>query len=313
VLQELEGFTFVTALDLNIGYYTIRLDPTTSRICTIIFPWGKYSYKRLPMGIAGSPDIFQSKMRELMATLEFVRTYLDDLLCITKGNLQDHLTKLKEVLNKLQEASLKINANKSKFCAIETEYLGYILTRDGIKPQTNKVQVILALSPPKNIKELCHFLGMVQYYCDLRAKRSKMLAPLTDLVGECGQTKVTRAKGTKKVPRHWNEVHQKAFDAIKATIAKDVVLAYPDYSKTFEVYTDASSTQLGSVITQSNRLLAFFSRKLLETQQKYSVTKIELLAIVETLKEFKAMLWGQKLVVYTDHQNLIERHTWINI
>ncbi len=265
------------------------------------------------MGIAGSPDIFQSKMRELMATLEFVRTYLDDLLCITKGNLQDHLTKLKEVLNKLQEASLKINANKSKFCAIETEYLGYILTRDGIKPQTNKVQVILALSPPKNIKELCHFLGMVQYYCDLRAKRSKMLAPLTDLVGECGQTKVTRAKGTKKVPRHWNEVHQKAFDAIKATIAKDVVLAYPDYSKTFEVYTDASSTQLGSVITQSNRLLAFFSRKLLETQQKYSVTKIELLAIVETLKEFKAMLWGQKLVVYTDHQNLIERHTWINI
>ncbi len=76
-----------------------------------------------------------------------------------------------------------------------------------------------------------------------------MLAHLTDLVGECGQTKVTRAKGTKKVPWHWDEVHQKAFDAIKATIAKDVVLAYPDYSKTFEVYTDASSTQLGSVIT----------------------------------------------------------------
>jgi hypothetical protein len=76
-----------------------------------------------------------------------------------------------------------------------------------------------------------------------------MLAPLTDLVGECGQTKVTRAKGTKKVPWHWDEVHQKAFDMVKTTIAKDVVLAYPDYDKTFEVYTDASSTQLGSVIT----------------------------------------------------------------
>eukprot|EP00804_Cyclotella_cryptica_P026205 CCRYP_009789-RA/>CCRYP_009789-RA protein AED:0.47 eAED:0.47 QI:6/-1/0/1/-1/0/1/0/82 len=82
-MQELEEFTFATALDLNIGYYTIRLDPDASKICTIIFPWGKYSYLRLPMGIAGSPDIFQSKMSELMATLEFVRAYNDDLLCIT--------------------------------------------------------------------------------------------------------------------------------------------------------------------------------------------------------------------------------------
>ena len=240
-----------------------------------------------------------------MATLEFVGTYLDDLLCITKGDLKDHLSRLKEVFNKLQDAGLKVNADKSKFCAIETEYLGYILTRDGIKPQKNKVQAILALKPPTNVKELRRFLGMVQYYRDLWAKRSEMLAPLTDLVGECGQTKVTRAKGTKRVPWHWDEVHQKAFDMVKATIAKDVVLAYPDYDKVFEVYTDASSTQLGSVITQSNRPLAFFSRKLTETQQKYSVTEIELLAIVETLKEFKGMLWGQQLVVYTDHQNLM--------
>ncbi len=98
VLQEMEGFTFATALDLNMGYYTIRLDPDASKICTIIFPWGKYSYLRLPMGVAGSPNIFQSKMSELMATLEFVRTYLDDLLCITKDDLEYHLAKLKLVL-----------------------------------------------------------------------------------------------------------------------------------------------------------------------------------------------------------------------
>ncbi len=84
VLQELEGFSCATALDLNMGYYTIRLDPDASKICTIIFPWGKYSYKRLPMGIAGSPDIFQEKMSELIETLEYVRAYLDDLLCISK-------------------------------------------------------------------------------------------------------------------------------------------------------------------------------------------------------------------------------------
>ncbi len=200
VLQELEGFTFATALDFNMGYYTIRLDPGASRICTIKFPWGKYSYKRLPMGVAGSPDIFQLKMSELISTLEFVQTYLDDLLCITKRHLEDHLENLRKVLIRLQDAGLKINADKSKFCALETEYLGYILTWDGIKPQKNKVQAILALKLPTNVKKLRCILGMVQYYHDLWAKRSEMLAPLTDLVGKCGQTKVTKAKGTKKVP-----------------------------------------------------------------------------------------------------------------
>jgi hypothetical protein len=106
VLQEIEGFSFATALDLNLGYYTIRLDPYASKICTITFPWGKYSYKRLPMGIAGSTDIFQGKMLELMESLEFVRAYLDDLLCISKLSLEDHLEKLEEVLRQLCNAGL---------------------------------------------------------------------------------------------------------------------------------------------------------------------------------------------------------------
>jgi hypothetical protein len=132
-----------------------------------------------------------------------------------------------------------------------------------------------------------------------------MLAPLTSLVGECNQTKVKRAKGTKKVPWHWDEVHKRAFNHVKATIAREVVLAYPDYSKVFEIYTDALSKQLRAIITQENRPIAFFSQKLSTMQRKYSVTKIKLLAIVETLKEFKGMIWGQSIKVYTDHANLI--------
>ncbi len=104
---------------------------------------------------------------------------------------------------------------------------------------------------------------------------------------------------------HWDEVHQRAFDHKKATIAREVVLAYPDFSKVFEIYTDSSSKQLGAVITQENRPIAFFSQKLSTMQRKYSVTKIELLAIVQTLKEFKGMLWGQSIKVYADHTNLI--------
>ncbi len=131
-----------------------------------------------------------------------------------------------------------------------------------------------------------------------------MLAPLTDLVGECREMKTTKINKTKKNPWRWDPIHQQAFDNIKAAIAKETVLAYLDFSKPFEIYTDTSSMQLGAVITQDNRPVAFFSRKLSKTQQKYSVTEIELLAIVETLKEFKGMLWGQNIMIYTDHKNL---------
>ncbi len=102
-----------------------------------------------------------------------------------------------------------------------------------------------------------------------------------------------------------DEVHQRAFDHVKATITKDVVLAYPDYSKVFKIYTDASSKQLGAVITQGNRPIAFFSWKLSDAQRKYSITNIDILAIVETLKEFKGMLWGRNIKVFTDHANLM--------
>ena len=91
---------------------------------------------------------------------------------------------------------------------------------------------------------------------------------------------------------------------VKKTIAKEVVLAYPDFTKPCDIYTDASTKPLGVVITQDSRPIAFFSWKLSGTQSKYTVTNLELLTIVETLKKFKGMLWGQRLNVYTYHKNL---------
>jgi hypothetical protein len=103
-LHKLGSFTYATALDLNMGYYTIRLDPMAVEMCTIIFPFGKYSYLRLPMGMRGSSDIVQAEMMDLMEALEYVQAYIDDLLCITRGTLEDHLEKLEEVLKRLREA-----------------------------------------------------------------------------------------------------------------------------------------------------------------------------------------------------------------
>src|SRR6478672_6437825 len=121
------------------GYYHIKLTPNASRLCTVVLPWGKYEYLRLPMGLCNSPDIFQEKMSELMVGLEFARAYLDDLLLISKGDLDVHLDQLEQALTRLSEAGLKINATKSSFCQAELEYLGYWITRHGIRPVAKKV------------------------------------------------------------------------------------------------------------------------------------------------------------------------------
>jgi hypothetical protein len=184
-------------------YYTIKLDSTASEMYTFIFPWGKYSYKRLPMGFGGSADIFQAQIMDLMTSLEFVRAYIDDLLIIPRGVLDEHLQKMETVLTRLRDAGLKVNAAKSLFCAHEIEYHGYILTKEGIKPQPKKVQVILAVNPPNNVKELRHFFGMVQYYRDMWARRSEILAPLIDLVGEWGETSRTLGQGFKPLVGGW--------------------------------------------------------------------------------------------------------------
>ncbi len=166
---------------------------------------------------------------DLMASFEFVQAYMDNLLIITRVILDEHLQKMETVLTRLRDAGLKVNAAKTSFCAHEIENLGSILTREGIKPQPKKGAGNTCANQPNNIKELRHFLGMVHYYRDMWARRSQMLAPLTDLVGECGETKTTRMNKTKKKPWRWDPTHQQVAGNVKAAIAKETVLAYPDF------------------------------------------------------------------------------------
>ena len=109
-LQELEGFQYATALDLNMGYYRIRLSDKSADMCTIVTEFGKFRYRRLPMGVSGSPDIFQAKIYELMGDLEGVKAYLDDILVINKGDFSQHLEQLEEVFRRCLNTNLKLNA-----------------------------------------------------------------------------------------------------------------------------------------------------------------------------------------------------------
>ena len=290
MIRSMEGFTFATALDLNMGYYHIKLDADAQRLCTIIFPWGKYKYKRLPMGIKIAPDIFQNVMTKLTQDMEYVKAYLDDLLILTNKSFNDHLTKLEMVLARLSTAGMRINASKSKFFAEQTEYLGYWITRKGIQPVQSKVEAILKIKAPTTRKELRHFIGIVNYYRDMWFRRSELLAPLTSLTSS-------------KVKFEWLPTHQLAFDKIKKVIETEVLLSYPDFEKPFHIYTDASDHQLGAVIMQDKKPLAFYSRKLNAAQRRYTTTERELLSTIETCKEYKNILLGYPIIVFTDHKN----------
>jgi hypothetical protein len=276
------------------GYYHIPLDKATQDLCTTVLPWGLYSYQKLPMGVSAAPNIFQGIMTKLLGNLDFIKVYINDILITSNGSYKDHLTKTRMVLKRLASIGFRVNLKKSFFAVDNVEYLGYQLTRKGLSPQPKKVEAIQKLMPPKTKRQLRRFLGMVNYYRNMWKQRSRILAPLTAL---SSKTKAWK----------WTDECQESFKEIKRVILTETMLTFPDFSKEFHVYTDASEFQLGAVIMQDNKLLAFYSRKMNSAQQKYTTGEQELLSIVETLKEFRTILLGQKLVVHTDHLNLLYR------
>jgi hypothetical protein len=181
LLHKLEGFMHATSLDLNMGYYHIKLNPDAQKYCTIITQWGCLSYLRLPMRISSSADKFQERMTELMRGLVFVRVCIDDVLLVSKTTFLNHLFKLDEVLRRIRLAGLKINAKKSFFAKDEVESLGHWVTRKGIQPMPKKVDAMMHLEEPKIRKQLRGFIGMINYCRDMWRHRSHALAPLAHL------------------------------------------------------------------------------------------------------------------------------------
>ena len=291
VLRKRAGYQFFTKIDISMYYYTFELDEESKNLCAICTPFGNYRYNRLPMGVSQSPDMAQEIIETLFRDLDETDVYIDDV-GVFSNSWSDHIASLHKVLKILQDGNFTVNPAKCEWGVQETDWLGYWLTPTGLKPWKKKIDAILQLERPQTVSQLRSFIGAVTFYRDMYPKRSHLLAPLTALVGK------------KKLV--WTPDCEKSFKAVKALLAKDAFLKYPNHNKPFHVYCDASDLQLGAVIMQDDQPVAFYSRKLNAAQRNYTVGEKEILSIVETLKEFRTTLFGCKaLHVHTDHKNLL--------
>ena len=165
MIENIGRYTYATCLDLIMGYYQLLLSQRTSNLTTFMLPFGCYRYKRLPMGLNISPDVFQRLLIGLFSDLPFVNCYIDDIAIISNGDYQDHLGKVAIVLDRLQNSGLQVNVLKSFWVTTgPVEYLGFILTPQGIKPQPKKIQAIKDLKAPTNRKQLRRIIGIINYY-----------------------------------------------------------------------------------------------------------------------------------------------------
>lgn len=294
VLRKHHGYQFATCLDLSMQFYCFKLSKKAQDIAVINTPFGLYKYLRAPMGLANTPSFAQAKMEQTLADVPNVDCYIDDVGIFSK-TWEEHLDTLGKVLARLEGKGFTCNPVKCLFGVKEMEWLGYIVTPTGLKPNPKKVEAILNMQRPRNAGELRSFLGLVNFYRDLFPRRSHLLQSFYDL---------TNSTDKRNVVIPWNSTHDRAFQELKAVVAKDAIMAFPNHRLPFHVYTDASDKQLGACIMQSGRPVAYYSKKLSPAQMNYSTMEKELLALVMTLKEYRTMLLGAELHCYTDHKNL---------
>ena len=298
IMNRRRGYDYFTKIDLSMMFYCFELDEESQKICTLTTEHGNYRCLRLPMGLKSSPDYAQAFITKILNGLD-VEVYIDDMGLWTSGSFEEHMLLVDSILQRLAANGMKCNPLKCEWAVKESDFLGYWLTPEGVKPWQKKVDGILKMGTPQNQEQVRSFLGAVNYYKSMWPRRSHLLAPLTALTGSG--------------PYVWTPACDKAFKEMKALLAHDAINIFPDLNLPFDIYTDASDYQLGAAILQTQppsgarRPIAYWSKKLDKAQLNYSTMEKELLAVILCLKEYRNMLYGGQINIYTDHKNLTFR------
>ena len=286
-----EGKSY-TKLDMTQAYQQIELDEESKSYTVINTHKGLFKYSRLPFGIASAPAIFQRVMEGLLQNIPGVIIYLDDVLITGRTN-EEHLRSLEKVLTKMEEAGLRLKAEKCTFMNASVEYLGHRIDAQGLHPLKEKVEAVRNAPNPTNVSELKAFLGLLTYYNRFLSNLCNVLSPLYRLL-------------RKEVKWQWTMKEEEAFNKAKDLLTSAPLLVHYDPSKDLILSVDASPYGVGAVLahvdqTGCEKPIGYASRTLTPAEHNYAQMEREGLACIFGIKKFHSYLWGRSFKLYTDN------------
>lgn len=309
ILANLGNNKYYTTLDLASGFHQIPMNIKDIEKTAFSINNGKYEFLRLPFGLKNAPSIFQRVMDDVLRDYigKICYVYIDDIIIFGK-TIEEHLNNLETILQVLRNANFKIQPDKSEFIKTEVEFLGFIVSENGLKPNPKKVEAIQKYPKPTNLKELRMFLGLSGYYRRFIKDYAKLAKPLTNLLrGEDGHRQISKHQ-SKNTPVAMGQEAAEAFTTLKNILSSSDVLIFPNFEKPFILTTDASDKALGAVLSQETpqgeRPITFISRTLRKSEENYAANEKEMLAIIWALDSLRNFLYGAKIKIYTDHQPL---------
>ena len=290
VAARMAGATVFSTLDARSGFWQITLDEKSSMLTTFGTPFGRYRYLRMPFGVSTASEVFQRTMEQLFTGYP-CEIIVDDIL-VWGRDIAEHDYNLEKVLQRAKEVNLKLSPKKCKFRLESVSYVGHQFTKDGLKPDEEKIKAIKEMPVPDDPKALQRFLGMVNYLHKFIENYSEKTAPLRQLLN----------KDTKW---SWDVHHQVAFEKLKEEISNPPVLKFFNPARQVVLSVDASKSGLGAVCLQDGSPVAYASCVMTETESRYAQIEKELLAAVFACTKFYDFTYGNKVVIETDHKPLI--------
>ena len=292
LFDQLAGAKVFSKIDLRSGYHQIKIKPEDIPKTAFTTRYGLYEYLVMSFGLTNAPAHFMYLMNSVfMPELDkFVVVFIDDILVYSK-NKSEHAEHLRIVLNRLREHKLYAKFSKCEFWLKEVQFLGHVLSAEGVAVDPSKVKDVLDWKPPTTVHEVRSFLGLAGYYRRFIPDFSRVSKSITELLKN-------------QVKFVWSSDCEEAFQNLKRLLTTAPVLAQPDIEKPFDVYCDASGVGIGCVLMQEGRVIAYASRQLKQHEEHYPTHDLELAAVVHALKIWRHYLLGNTCHIYTDHKSL---------